>query len=409
MKSLNSKQWLKKVASLVGIVGAIALFNLPVIAQFYPALRLFQPSAYRRRLQQNDPYSQEPTSNLAEALDRQPEFQTLANALKQTDLTETLQQKGSFTILAPTNKAFEDLPPNILRQLLQPENKEKLETLLKYHVIAGAIPLDIIDRGGGQIATVEGSPVQITVNPNTGEVRLNEAQGMGPSIESTNGVIVPINKVLRPPSIAATLTLRSLNSSTRSRDSEALLRSADRQTTPPVATNQVPPSVSTQRGFFCDSSTVETKLQKPNGEQQVWIQWQSRAFESAGYTPLRRCQEVSSRLESYRKNNQLNFITLGRINGQNVICTGNQPGICTNLIYTLQPDEKDPIRALQSFLAWRSQSSGASSRLESKDDSVPLIDVRSMLGEEENTRPVTAPNTLTPQPQQPGKDGMPEL
>jgi hypothetical protein len=92
-----------------------------------------------------------------------------------------------------------------------------------------------------------------------------------------------------------------------------------------------------------------------------------------------------------------------------VICTGNQPGICTNLIYTLQPTEKDPIGALQSFLVWRSQSSGATSRLESKDDSVPLIDVRSMLGEEENTRPATAPNTLTPQPQQPGKDGMPEL
>ena len=400
MKSLNSKQWLKKVASLVGIVGAIALFNLPVIAQFYPALRLFQPSTYRRRLQAPDPDSKEPTSSIVEALDRQPEFQTLANALKQANLTQTLQQERSLTILAPTNKAFEALSPNILRQLLQPENREQLATILKYHVIAGEVPEKIIDRNGGQIATVEGSPVQITISPDTGEVRLNEAQGMGLSIETTNGVIVPINKVLLPPSIAATLTLRGLNRGSQSSPSPA---------PPPVSINQVPQPVSGLRGFFCDTSTVETKLQKRYGEQQVWIRWQSRAFESAGYDPLRRCQEVSSRLESYRNNNQLNFITLGRMNGQNVICTGNQPGICTNLIYTLQPTEKDPIGALQSFLVWRSQSSGATSRLESKDDSVPLIDVRSMLGEEENTRPVTAPNTLTPQPQQPGKDGMPEL
>jgi len=92
-----------------------------------------------------------------------------------------------------------------------------------------------------------------------------------------------------------------------------------------------------------------------------------------------------------------------------VICTGSQPGICTNLIYTLQPDEKDPIGALQSFLAWRTQSAGAASRLESKDGSVPLIDLRSMLEEEGKTIPVSAPNTLTPQPQQPSKDGLPDL
>jgi hypothetical protein len=97
------------------------------------------------------------------------------------------------------------------------------------------------------------------------------------------------------------------------------------------------------------------------------------------------------------------------MNGQNVICTAVQPGICTNLIYTLQPNEKDPIGALQAFLAWRSQSASARSRLESQDDSVPLIDVRSMLGEEGDSTPATAPNNLTPQPQQPGKDGLSEL
>lgn len=413
MDSLNSQQWLKKWASFAGIVGAIALISFPVVAQIYPAIRLLQPAAYRRHLQSgSDDYA--PTSNITQALAgkcqfKMPseeltkhckDFKTLAYALTQTGLIDTLQQEGSWTILAPTDEAFEALPANILKQLLRPENKAQLVTILKYHVISGEIPEEIIARGGGQVATLEGSPVQITVNPNNGQVRLNEAQGIVPSIETTNGVIVRLNKVLLPPSVAATLTLRGLNSSTQANPSP---------TNSSVATNQVPPSVSRQRGFFCDSSTVETKLQKTNGEQQVWIQWQSRAFEKAGYDPLRRCQEVSSRLENYRKNNLLNFITLGRMNGQNVICTGSQPGICTNLIYTLQPDEKDPIGALQSFLAWRTQSAGAASRLESKDGSVPLIDLRSMLEEEGKTIPVSAPNTLTPQPQQPSKDGLPDL
>ncbi len=400
MKALNSQQWFKKLASCVGIVGAIALINFPLLAQYYPPLRLFQPAAYRRRLQQDDPDIKEPTSNIVEALDKQPEFQTLANALKQAALTETLKQKGPLTILAPSDEAFKALPDNILKQLLQPQNRAQLATILKYHVIAGEVPAAMISQGGGLLPTVEGSPVQLTINKDTGEVRLNEAQGMAPAIEVTNGVIVRVNKVLLPPSIATTLTLGSLNSRTQARPSG---------TTPPVSLNPVLPPIASRRGFFCDSSTVETKLQRANGEQQVWIQWRSREFERAGYDPLRRCQEVSSRLETYRKNNQLNFITLGQMNSQNVICTGTQAGICTNLIYTLQPDEKDPIGALQSFLSWRTQAAGAASRLESKDDSVPVIDVRSILGEEGNTTPVAAPNTLTPQPQQPGNGGLPEL
>jgi uncharacterized surface protein with fasciclin (FAS1) repeats len=398
MKVMNSQQWLKKLATFVGVVGAIALISFPVLAQFTRPLRLFQPSAYRRLLQNGEEFV--PTSNIAEALAKQSELKTLASALEEAELTKTLQQEGRLTILAPTNQAFEALPPNISRQLFLPENRAKLIAILKYHVIAGEVPLGIIDRGGGQIATVEGSDVQITVNLTNGQVRLNEAEAIDNSIETTNGVIIPVNKVLLPPSIAATLTLRGLNSGTQANPG---------QTPPAVSINPVSPTVSRQWGFFCDSSTVETKLQKANGQQQVWIRWQSRDFERAGYDPLRRCQEVSSRLETYRKNNQLNFITLGQMNGQNVICTAVQPGSCTNLIYTLQPDEKDPIGALQAFLAWRSQSASARSRLESQDDSVPLIDVRSMLGEEGESTPATAPNNLTPQPQQPGKDGLSEL
>jgi uncharacterized surface protein with fasciclin (FAS1) repeats len=51
-------------------------------------------------------------------------------------------------MLAPTDEAFEALPANILKQLLRPENKAQLVTILKYHVISGEIPEEIIARGG---------------------------------------------------------------------------------------------------------------------------------------------------------------------------------------------------------------------------------------------------------------------
>lgn len=386
MNALNSQPWLKKLASFVGVVGAISLIGFPSVAQLSPGFIIFQPSAYGKRYESGD------RDPIPATLDKRTEFQTFVNVLKQAGLTDMLKQEGPLTILAPTNEAFDALPADLKQQLLRPENKAQLVKILQYHMVVGLVPKETIENGGGQVTTIEGSKVKISINRDTGEVRLNEAKANAPSIASTNGVIVRVDKILLPPEIAAQLTL-----GVRPNISSE-----------PAITTALPPA-SGRRGFFCDTSTVETKLQKANGQQQVWIRWRSRDFEEAGYAPLKRCQEVSSRLETYRTNNQLNFITLGKMNGQNVICTATQPGICTNLIYTLRPDEKDPIGALQAFLAWRTQSASAMTRLESGDRSVPLIDVRQMIAEDGNSTPVTAPNNVPQKRQQPGNSNLPEL
>lgn len=136
-----------------------------------------------------------------------------------------------------------------------------------------------------------------------------------------------------------------------------------------------------ESGFWCSSSTSApvTLYQNPQGAVEPWIEWTSDYFSGSGYDPATRCQLVSQRLESYRRNRMLRYITVGQMNGQNVICTANQVnGVCQNLIYTLRPGQ-DPIGSLYNLLAWRQGQVGMPSTEESSN--IPYIDVREKLGE----------------------------
>ena len=133
--------------------------------------------------------------------------------------------------------------------------------------------------------------------------------------------------------------------------------------------------------FWCSSSTglPVTVYQNPQGAIEPWIEWASDYFSGSGYNPETRCQLVSQRLESYRRNQQLKYITVGVMNNQNVICTAYQiNGVCQNLIYTLRPGQ-DPIGSLYNLLAWRQGQVGMPSADESSQ--IPYIDVSQKLGQ----------------------------
>lgn len=154
-----------------------------------------------------------------------------------------------------------------------------------------------------------------------------------------------------------------------------------------------------QRGFWCDTSsgTPVTMYQNAKGTREPWIVWQSDALAASGYTNVRRCQEVSGRLETYRRNRQLNYITVGRINRQPVICTASRVnGPCEGLIYTLKPD-RDPVQTLNQFLAWRRGDAGVPSLYESTQ--VPYIDLTEKLGTETAEPSQVQPPTIRPVPQ----------
>lgn len=122
---------------------------------------------------------------------------TLVAAVKAAGLVDTLKGKGPFTVFAPTNAAFHMLPEEAVQNLLKPENKDKLTAVLTYHVVPGSLMAsDIVKMGAGEIETVNGAPVQVTLRD--GKVFVDGAKVVSTNIIASNGIIHVIDAVIVP-------------------------------------------------------------------------------------------------------------------------------------------------------------------------------------------------------------------
>ena len=121
------------------------------------------------------------------------DFSTLVAAVKAAGLVETLNGAGPFTIFAPTNEAFAKLPKGTVEDLLKPENKAKLASILTYHVVAGKVMA--ADVKTGKVKTVQGGDLDIVVKDG---VTVNGAKVIKTDIVGSNGVIHVIDTVVLP-------------------------------------------------------------------------------------------------------------------------------------------------------------------------------------------------------------------
>jgi len=126
-----------------------------------------------------------------------PDFSTLVAALKAADLVNTLNGKGPFTVFAPTNAAFAKLPAGTVENLLKPENKAALISILTYHVVSGKVKAAQVVRLTNA-TTVNGQSATIKVND--GKVMVDNANVTTTDIEASNGVIHVIDSVIIPKS-----------------------------------------------------------------------------------------------------------------------------------------------------------------------------------------------------------------
>jgi uncharacterized surface protein with fasciclin (FAS1) repeats len=148
-----------------------------------------------------------PYKNIIQNAMESKDHTTLVAAVKAAGLVETLEGPGPFTVFAPTNAAFDKLPPGTVDSLLKPENKAALVKVLTYHVVAGkqteARLRSAIKAGGGMatLTTVEGEP--LTVSLYDDRITLTDAKGgtstvtIGNVIQS-NGLIDVVDGVLAP-------------------------------------------------------------------------------------------------------------------------------------------------------------------------------------------------------------------
>ena len=121
-------------------------------------------------------------------------LKTLVAAIDTAGLSETLMNGGPFTIFAPTDEAFAELPEGTLENLLKPENKSDLAAILTYHVVPDKVmAYDVFKLRS--TTTVNGEEITIT---NDEGIRVNDANVTRFDILAQNGVIHKIDKVLLP-------------------------------------------------------------------------------------------------------------------------------------------------------------------------------------------------------------------
>ncbi len=119
-------------------------------------------------------------------------FSTLVQAVQAAGLEDVLRGEGPFTVFAPTNEAFDDLPDGTLEELL--DDPEALGRVLTYHVVSGRVFASDLEDGM-EVSTVEGSTVRISL---AGTPMVNDAEITATDILTSNGVIHVIDAVLVP-------------------------------------------------------------------------------------------------------------------------------------------------------------------------------------------------------------------
>ena len=125
------------------------------------------------------------------------ELTTLVKALESADLVDDLKGQGPFTVFAPTNRAFNNLPQGTLDDLLKPENKSKLADILTYHVKEGKVLAAEASKLNGQdTIMLNGKPAKIEVKD--GNLYIDGAKVLLADIQAKNGVIHIIDAVMLP-------------------------------------------------------------------------------------------------------------------------------------------------------------------------------------------------------------------
>ncbi|KKD37057.1 fasciclin domain-containing protein [Limnoraphis robusta] len=157
------------------------------------------PGMRDNQMQQNQQGSSSGNESIVGAMSETGSFNTLAQAVEAAGLADTWENEGQYTVFAPTDQAFEALPPGTLEALLRPENQDTLRRILEYHVVLGEADSSTISSGF--FKTAEGSGVNIDVA--SGMVQVEGANVTQPDIQASNGVVHAIDQVILPPDISA--------------------------------------------------------------------------------------------------------------------------------------------------------------------------------------------------------------
>jgi uncharacterized surface protein with fasciclin (FAS1) repeats len=123
------------------------------------------------------------------------QFKTLTAAIEAAGFAESFRDGGPYTVFAPTDAAFAKLGDEKLSELLKPENREMLRSILRYHVVKGNVKaVDAVKAG--KATTRQGGNVAFAIRE--GRLVVNQSTVLSTDIAASNGVIHVIDTVLLP-------------------------------------------------------------------------------------------------------------------------------------------------------------------------------------------------------------------
>ena len=133
-------------------------------------------------------------NDVVSTANRAGSFNTLIAALRAADLFAVLQGEGPFTVFAPNDEAFARLPAETVENLLKPENKDELTSILAYHVVSGLVYS--ADARPGNVETMQGASLRVSRSGDS--LLVDDARIVTPDIPATNGVIHVVDSVMFP-------------------------------------------------------------------------------------------------------------------------------------------------------------------------------------------------------------------
>lgn len=121
---------------------------------------------------------------------------TLVAAVQAAQIEHILVNAGPLTVFAPVNDAFAALPAGTVENLLKPENKATLKSILEGHAAPGSYDLEALKkeaRKGRKIYNATGHYLEVVVK---GEDVFIAGAKVLASIQTTNGIINVVDKVI---------------------------------------------------------------------------------------------------------------------------------------------------------------------------------------------------------------------
>ncbi len=132
-------------------------------------------------------------SNITQVINVDKNFRILKKSIHASDADQVLSSSGPYTLLAPSDLAFQKMEKGVIDELLEPHNRSKLAGLVNNHVIQGRVDFGDL-KDGDTVTTVNGKTWPVSVK--NGSVRIGEANVEARMGKISNGIIHFTDQVL---------------------------------------------------------------------------------------------------------------------------------------------------------------------------------------------------------------------